>query len=108
MILFSGIIIRVSSGLPHKIHGIYEKQIEEVYVHQEEEYSFLVIHFIEDQGTHHNSKQYDDKNMLGDIGNVFVKCMRQVTKGHLYHPSGVSDYYVMYRQRPQSVLQLGD
>ena len=24
------------------------------------------------------------KNMLGNIGNLFVKCMRQVTKGHLY------------------------
>ena len=38
------------------------------------------------------------KNMLG------VKCMRQVTKGHLYHLSGVSDYYVMYRHKAQSVL----
>ena len=30
--------------------------------------------------------------------------MQQVTKGHLYHLLGVSDYYVMYRHRPQSVL----
>ena len=37
--------------------------------------------------------------MLGNIGDLFVKCMRQVTKGHLYHLLGVSDYYVMYRQR---------
>ena len=37
--------------------------------------------------------------MLGNIGNLFVKCMRQVTKGHLYHLLGVLDYYVMYRQR---------
>ena len=29
------------------------------------------------------------KNMLGNIGNLFVKCMRQVTKGHLYHLLGV-------------------
>ena len=35
--------------------------------------------------------------MLGNIGDLFVKCMRQVTKGHLYHLLGVSDYYVMYR-----------
>ena len=28
--------------------------------------------------------------MLGNIGNLFVKCMRQVTKGHLYHLLGVS------------------
>ena len=35
----------------------------------------------------------------GNIGNLFVICMRQVTKGHLYHLLGVSDYYVMYRQR---------
>ena len=34
--------------------------------------------------------------MLGNIGDLFVKCMRQVTKGHLYHLLGVSDYYVMY------------
>ena len=31
--------------------------------------------------------------MLGNIGNLFVKCMQQVTKD-----------YVMYRQRAQSVL----
>ena len=30
-----------------------------------------------------NSPQYDDKNMLGNIGDLLVKCMRQVTKGHL-------------------------
>ena len=42
--------------------------------------------------------------MQGNIGNLFVKCMRQVTKDHLYHPFGVSDYYVMYRQRAKSVL----
>ena len=23
--------------------------------------------------------------MLGNMGNLFVKCTRQVTKGHLYH-----------------------
>ena len=44
-----------------------------------------------------NSPQYDDKNMLGNIGHLFVKCMRQVTKGHLYHLFGVSDYCVIYR-----------
>ena len=42
--------------------------------------------------------------MLGNVGDLFVKCMRQVTKGHLYHLFGVSDYYEMYRQRAQSVL----
>ena len=42
--------------------------------------------------------------MLGNIGNLFVKCKRQVTKGYLYHLLGVSDYYVMYRQRAQSAL----
>ena len=35
--------------------------------------------------------------MLGNIDELFVKCMRQVTKGHLYHLLGVSDYEVMYR-----------
>ena len=34
--------------------------------------------------------------MLRNIGELFVKCMQQVTKGHLYHLLGVSDYYVMY------------
>ena len=48
--------------------------------------------------------QYNDKNMLGNIGELFVKCMQQVTKGHLYHLFGVSDYYVMYSHRAQSVL----
>ena len=37
--------------------------------------------------------------MLGNIGDLFAKCMRQVTKGHLYHLLEVSDYYVMYRPR---------
>ena len=37
--------------------------------------------------------------MLGNIGELFVKCMRQVTKGNLYHLLELSDYYVMYRQR---------
>ena len=30
---------------------------------------------------------------------VFVTCMLQVTKDHLHHLLGVSDYYVMYRHR---------
>ena len=34
--------------------------------------------------------------MLGNIGDLFVNCMRQVTKGHLYHLLGVLDNYVMY------------
>ena len=42
--------------------------------------------------------------MLENFGNLFVKCMQQVTKGHLYHLLGVLDYDVMYRQRAQSVL----
>ena len=37
--------------------------------------------------------------MLGNIGNLFVVCMRQVPKDHLYHVLGVSDYCVMYRER---------
>ena len=39
--------------------------------------------------------------MLGNIVDLFVKCMPQVTKGHLYH---LLDYYVMYRHRAQTVL----
>ena len=42
-------------------------------------------------GRHQNSPQQDDTNMLGNIGDLFVICMRQVTKGHLYHLLGVSD-----------------
>ena len=37
--------------------------------------------------------------MLGNIGNLFGKCMGQVTKDKLYHLLGVSVYYVMYRQK---------
>ena len=33
--------------------------------------------------------------------NLFVKCMQQFTKDHLYHLFGVSHYYVMYRQSAQ-------
>ena len=54
---------------------------------------------VEFKGKHQNSPLLDDKNMLGNIGKQFVKCMRQVTKVHLYHLLGVSDYYVMYRQK---------
>ena len=43
--------------------------------------------------------------MLGNIGDLSVKCMRQVTKGHLYHLLGVSDYYVMYRHRAKDPLR---
>ena len=42
--------------------------------------------------------------MLGNIGNLFVICVQQVTNGHVYHLLGVSDYYVLYRQRAQSVF----
>ena len=42
--------------------------------------------------------------MLGNISNLFVKCMGQVTKVHLYHLLGVYDYYVIYRQKDQSDL----
>ena len=42
--------------------------------------------------------------MLGNIGDLFVICMWQVTEGHLYHLLWVSDYYVMYKQRARSVL----
>ena len=37
---------------------------------------------------HKNTPQQYDNNMLGNIGDLFVKCMRQVTKGHLYHLLG--------------------
>ena len=44
------------------------------------------------KGRHQNSPQQDDKI----IGNLFVICMRQVTKSHLYH-------LFMYRQRVKSI-----
>ena len=50
-------------------------------------------------------KTSDDSNMLGNIGHLFLKCMQQVTKGHLYHRLGVLDYYVIHRQRAWSVLE---
>ena len=53
-----------------------------------------------------NSPQYDDKNMLGNIGYLFVKCMQQVTKGHLYYLLGVSDYYVMYSTGPRQFYEM--
>ena len=43
--------------------------------------------------------------MLGNIGDLFVKCMRQVTKGHLYHLLGISDYYVVDRARVNSTTR---
>ena len=39
--------------------------------------------------------------MLGNVGNLFVKCMRQVIKDHLL---GVLDNYLVYRQRAKLVL----
>ena len=44
------------------------------------------------------------KTMLRNIGDLFVKCMGQVTKGYLYQRLGVSYYYVIYRERAKSVL----
>ena len=43
--------------------------------------------------------------MLGNIGNLFVKCMPRVTKGHLYHLLRISDYDVMYRQVPSEFCE---
>ena len=65
----------------------------------------IIIRLINSSVFHFPSfPQPDDKNMLGNIGDLYVKHMRQVTKSHLYHLFGVSDYYVMYRHRAQSVL----
>ena len=36
----------------------------------------------------------DDKNMLENIGNLFVKCMRHITKGYLSPLLGISDYQI--------------
>ena len=44
------------------------------------------------------------KACRGNIGNLFVKCMPQVTKGHLYDLLGVWYYYVIYRHRAKYVL----
>ena len=52
-----------------------------------------------------NSPQDDDKNMMENFGNLFVKCMLLVTNGYLYHLLRVSDYYVIYGQRAQSALR---
>ena len=41
---------------------------------------------------------------MGNIGDLFVKGMRQATKGYLYQLLEVSDYYVKYRQTAKSVL----
>ena len=43
--------------------------------------------------------------MLGNIGYLFVKCMQQVAKGHLYHLLGVSDYYVMIDREPSKFCE---
>ena len=48
-----------------------------------------------DNGRLKNCQKEDDKNMLGKNGHLFVKCMRQGTKIHLYHLLGVFDYHVM-------------
>ena len=44
--------------------------------------------------------------MRGDIGNLLMKCLPQVTKGHLYHLLGVLDYYVMYRHRASQFCEM--
>ena len=43
--------------------------------------------------------------MLGNIGDLSVKCMPKVTKCHVYYLLGVSGYYVMYRHRAQSLCE---
>ena len=44
--------------------------------------------------------------MLRTIGNLFMKCMQQVTKGHSTHLFGVLDYYAMNRQRAQFIFEM--
>ena len=41
-------------------------------------------HYVRDKGRQQNSPQLDDKNMMENIGDLFVKYMQQVMKGHLY------------------------
>ena len=38
---------------------------------------------VKNNGKHQNSPQYNDRNLQGNIANLFVKLMRQVTKKHL-------------------------
>ena len=44
--------------------------------------------------------------MLGNIGDLFVKCMQQVTKGNVYHLLGVLDYYVIYREKIEKFCEM--
>ena len=60
--------------------------------------------YIENDGYINVRRALKFPRMTKTYWETFVKCMRQVTKGHLYHLLGVSVYYVMYRQRAQSVL----
>ena len=53
--------------------------------------------------TNKNQSKKKKKKMMGNIGSMFVKCIRRVTNGNLYHLFGVSDYYVTYRQRAKRV-----
>ena len=47
-------------------------------------------------------KTYEPKMQLIRRGSLFMKCMQQVTRGHLYHMLRLSDYYAMYRQRAKA------
>ena len=44
--------------------------------------------------------------MLGNIGNLHASFILEVTKRHLYHLFEVSNYYVMYWQRPSQFCEM--
>ena len=59
------------------------------------------------EGRHQNSPQQDDKNMLGKIGDLFYEMYATSHKRPFVLYVGeylLSDYYVMYGHRAQSVF----
>ena len=50
-----------------------------------EHYIYIYIQLFSSKGIRQNSQLEDDKNMLGNIGNLLVKCMQQV-KGDVKIP----------------------
>ena len=57
-----------------------------------------------DNERHQNYSQKDDKNMQSNMDDLSLKLMEQIPTRHLPHLFVVSDYYVLEKERGQSLF----
>ena len=57
-----------------------------------------------DKGRHRNYSQKDDKNMQSNMDDLSLKLMEQITTRFLHHLFVALDYYVLEKERGQSLF----